>query len=300
MVVASAEPVHIFEYLDYRQYLRDFYAGQKALRKSFSHRAFSRRAGLRSSNYLSLIMKGQRDLSSEMAPRFAKACGLVRREADFFCDLVAYGQAQSTAERHRAYERLARFRKFRDAHRLVGEQTAYHQHWYMPALRELVTLASFREEPKWIAAALEPKISEREASEALAILIKLGLLVRDESGRLRQAQAIVTTGPGPLGHQIFAYHQGMIALAQRALDQLPREERDISSVTLCVAEATLPLVKRKLEELRQELLQLAEAETAPERVVQLNLQFFPLSRKPSTVTRASKVAGGRSRRKEQT
>jgi uncharacterized protein (TIGR02147 family) len=299
--VASGTAVHIFEYLDYRQYLRDFYARQKALGKSFSHRAFSRRAGLRSSNYLSLIMKGERDLSSEMAPRFAKACGLARREADFFCDLVSYGQATSTDQRQRAFERLARFRKFRDAHRLVGEQTAYHAHWYMPALRELVTLPGFREDPKWIAGMLEPKINEREASEALATLIKLGLLVRSERGRLAQAQATVTTGPGPLSHQIFAYHHGMIELAQRALDELPREQRDMSSLTLCVAESTWPLLKRKIFEFRQELLQLAEAEATPERVVQLNFQLFPLSKRlDEAPPRAAKATGRRNQRKERT
>lgn len=299
--MASDTPVHIFEYLDYRQYLRDFYAAQKLRSRSFSHRAFSRRAGLRSSNYLSLIMKGARDLSSEMAPRFAKACGLPKREADFFCDLVAYGQASSTDERQRAYERLARFRKFREAHRLVGEQTAYHQHWYMPALRELVTLPGFREDAKWLAGMLEPKITEREASEALATLIKLGLLVRDEAGQLRQAQATLTTGPGPLSHQIFAYHHGMIELAQRALDTLPREQRDVSSLTLCVAESTWPLLQRKLFEFRQELLQLAEAEATPERVVQLNLQLFPLSKRLDKVPpRAARAVGGRAKRKERT
>ena len=122
--MASGASVHVFEYLDYRQYLKDFYAAQKAKSSAFSHRSFSRRAGLRSSNYLSLVMKGERDLSSEMAPRFAKACGLVKSEADFFCDLVAYGQAKTTDEKQRWHERLARFRKFRDAHRLLGEQTA--------------------------------------------------------------------------------------------------------------------------------------------------------------------------------
>ena len=86
--MATSGLVNIFEYLDYRAYLRDFYAQQKGKSAAFSHRAFSRRAGLRSSNYLSLIMKGERDLSSEMAPRFAKACGLAKGEADFFCDLA--------------------------------------------------------------------------------------------------------------------------------------------------------------------------------------------------------------------
>lgn len=276
--MGSERSVHIFEYLDYRAYLRDFYAQQKAARRGFSHRAFSRRAGLRSSNYLGLVIKGERDLSTEMAPRFAHACGLVKQEADFFCELVAYCQATTTDERARHQERLARYRRFRDAHQLLDEQTAYHAHWYVPAIRELVSLPGFREDPKWLAAMLEPPISPKQASDALETLSRLGLLVRDSHGKLSQAQALLTTGPGPLGHQIFVYHQSMIELGKQALDRIPRELRDISSVTLCVADSTIPLLKQRLRELRRELLQLAELEATPERVVQLNLQLFPLSR----------------------
>jgi uncharacterized protein (TIGR02147 family) len=293
--VQGGPPVHIFEYVDYRLFLRDFYAAQKAKSRAFSHRAFCKRAGLSSSNYLSLIMKGQRDLSTEMAPRFAKACGLAKREADFFCDLVAYGQAKTTDDKQRWHERLARFRKFREAHRLVGEQTAYHANWFMPAVRELASLAAFREDPAWIAKTLEPPITERQASEALSTLERLGLLARDRAGKLRQVQALVTTGPGPLGHQVFAYHHGMIDLAKRALDRLPREQRDISSLTLCVAESTLPLLKERIREFRRELLQLAELERAPERVVQLNFQMFPLSRRSTPRTSVQAV---RSKAKE--
>ena len=71
----------------------------------------------------------------------------------------------------------------------------------------------------------------------------------------------------------------MLDLAKRALDQLPREQRDISSLTLCVAESTLPVIKERIREFRRELLQLAELEALPERVVQLNFQMFPLSRR---------------------
>jgi uncharacterized protein (TIGR02147 family) len=276
--VSEGSPVHIFEYSDYRQFLRDYYASQKAKSAAFSHRNFSRRAGLRSSNFLSLVMKGERNLSSEMAPRFAHACGLAKREAEFFCELVAYDQAKTTDDKQRAHERLARFRKFRQSHRLDDEQSAYHAHWYMPAVRELATLPGFREDPAWIAGILEPPISERQASEALETLCRLGLLMRDERGRLKQAQALLTTGPGPLGHHIFVYHQAMLDLAKRALDRLPRAERDISSVTLCLSEAALPRLKQRIVEFRQELLQLAELTGEPERVVQLNVQMFPLSR----------------------
>ncbi len=286
-----APAVHIFDYVDYRQFLRDFYVTTKARSRAFSHRAFSKRAGLSSSNYLGLVTKGQRDLSSEMAPRFAKACGLQKSEADFFCDLVAYCQAKTTDEKQRWHERLARFRKFREAHRLVGEQTAYHANWYMPAVRELANLAAFQENPRWIAGALQPNISERQAIEALHTLQQLGLLVRDTKGKLRQAQALVTTGPGPLGHQVFVYHHGMLDLAKRALDHVPREQRDISSLTLCVAESTLPILKERIRAFRRELLQLAELEAAPERVLQLNFQMFPLSRRnvPAAAVKRAKT-----------
>ena len=89
----------------------------------------------------------------------------------------------------------------------------------------------------------------------------------------------------------------MLDLAKRALDHLPREERDISSLTLCVAEAALPLLKQRIREFRQELLQLAAQEASPERVVQLNFQMFPLSRR--AVAQAGVKRRPRTKTKEQ-
>jgi uncharacterized protein (TIGR02147 family) len=277
--VASAVSVHIFDYLDYRAFLRDFYVAEKAKARGFSHRAFSRRAGLKSSNYLNLVIKGERDLSADAATRFARGCGLVKAEADYFCELVAFGQAKTAELRNRCYERLARFRRFRTAHKLEQAHAAYHGAWYMPAVRELAARADFRDDPKWIAAVLEPAISTAQARDALATLTALGLLVREARGRLRQADSLLTTGDGPLGHHIVNYHRTMIDQAKHALDRVPREERDISSLTLCVSDEALPRLKERIAQFRRELLQTAELEGAPSRVVQINFQLFPLSRK---------------------
>jgi uncharacterized protein (TIGR02147 family) len=275
--VEPSDSVHIFEYLDYRAFLRDFYRSEKAKSARFSHRLFSRRAGLRSSNYLNLVMKGERDLSAEMATRFAHGCSLRKAEADYFCELVAFGQARTADERNRCYDRLGRFREFRAAHQLDAAQAAYHSSWYMPAIRELVARKDFEEDPKWIASTLVPPIAPQQARDALATLCSLKLLVRDAKGRLRQAEQLVTTGRGPLGHHVVNYHRTMIAHALQALDHVPRDERDVSSLTLCVSEAALPRIKERIRALRQELLQFAELEGDPERVVQINFQLFPLS-----------------------
>ena len=272
--------VHVFAYLDYREFLRDLYARKKATDRGFSHRAFSKRAGLRSTNYLHLVMQGKRNLSPEMAVSFARGCGLVENEATYFCELVTFTQANTTDERNQAYDRLARHRQFRSVHQLGVAQAAYHSSWYMPAIRELAQREDFRgEDPAWIARTLEPAISPLEARSALATLLELGLLAKDESGRIRQADELVTTGPGPLGHHVVNYHRAMLARASEAIDRIPREEREISSVTLCVSHDTLLRLKARIREFRRELLQLAELEGEPERVVQINFQLFPLSKK---------------------
>ncbi|MBN2192056.1 MAG: TIGR02147 family protein [Polyangiaceae bacterium] len=135
--VSKTGSVNILEYLDYRACLRDHYAERKANEYGFSHRSFSKRAGLRSSNYLKLVMDGERNLTPEMAHQFATACGLQGTALDFFCELVAYGQAENAVERIRCHERLARYKQYRAIHKLDVAQSAYHSTWYLPAIREL-------------------------------------------------------------------------------------------------------------------------------------------------------------------
>lgn len=275
--MVDSASVNVFDYLDYRAYLSDLYQYRKSTEYGFSHRSFSRRAGLRSSNYLKLVMTGERNLTAEMAHQFAHACGLGEPEADYFCELVAYNQARSAAERGRCQERLARFRQYRKIHKLEAAQAAYHATWYLPAIRELAARRDFRADPKWIAHTLLPKITAEQAKKALATLVDLGLLEPDGNGGLRQCDALVTTGPGPLGHHIVDYHRAMLGCAAEALDTVPRDEREISSVTLCVSQATMLDIKQRIRELRRQILQLAELEGEPERVVQVNFQLFPLS-----------------------
>jgi uncharacterized protein (TIGR02147 family) len=275
--MAASTTTYIFEYVDYRAFLRDFYRTQKEKKRPLSFRAFAKRAGIRSYNYLLLVMKGERNLSPEMAVRFARGCGLGKAEADYFCELVSFGQARTAEERNRCYERLGRFRQFREAHKLEPAQAAYHSAWYMPAIRELVALPSFKNDPKWIASRLTPPISPAQAREALQTLCTLGLLVRDGRGHVHQADRLVTTGAGPLGHHVVNFHRAMIAQAARALDDMPRQERDISALTLGVSEQALARLKERITTFRQELLQMADLDGPPERVVQVNFQLFPLS-----------------------
>lgn len=275
--MARRPAIDVFDYLDYRAYLRDVYVAKKAASAAFSFRAFSRRAGLRSPNHLKRVTDGERSLTREMAVRYANALDLVGDGASYFLALVAFNQAKTSLERNAAYEGLTGFRDYRRAHKLDVAHAAYHGKWYLPAIREMATRPDFEASAKWIARRLLPPISIAEAQRALATLLELGLLVEGADGRVTVGEAVITTGAETRGVHIGNYHRAMMERAAASIELVPAPLRDISSLTFCVGDDGLRRIKARLQRFRQELVMLATQEQDGEQVVQLNMQLFPLT-----------------------
>lgn len=269
---------NVFRYLDARRYLGDYYAHKKAGSRGFSYRAFSRRVGLGSPNYLKLVIDGDRNLTPEMARRFGTGCGLEGNGVTYFIDLVAFTQARTTDDKAACYERLVRFSEHRQIHHIDVAYGQYHSHWYVPAIRELAFREDFRADPAWIGGMLLPPISAEQAEHAFDLLVDLGLLAADDQGGWAPAEALVSTGAEVKGLHYMQYHRTMIGRGLAALDDLVAAERDISSVTLTLGEDALPQLKERLRSFRRELLQMSADHPDPKRVVQINLQVFPLSK----------------------
>ena len=66
-------------------------------------------------------------------------------------------------------------------------------------------------------------------------------------------------------------------LGGEALERFPRSERYHGWVTLSVSAATLEQMRSELRSLVERFLSLAEKDAAPDRVLQLNLELFPLA-----------------------
>lgn len=279
-------PPSVFDHLDYRAFLRAFYAYEKERRAAFSYRYFSRRAGLKSPNFLKLVMDGERNLGPETVPKFIEAMKLEGEAAAFFADLVIFTQADSIADKNRAFERISASRRFRSARRIEGDLFKYLSHWYFPAIRELAGRPDFQENAAWIASVLRPKISTSDAQTALNLLLSLGLLVRDAaSGKVVRGEPTLTTEHEVRSLGVRAFHRQMLERASDAIDTAPRELRDLAALTVCVSPATAALVKQRIHKFREELTQLCDADTTGTVVYQLNLQWFPLSAQPGEETK---------------
>ena len=268
----------MYDFLDYRAYLRAYYEAAKRTQRSFSFRSFAKLAGLRSPNFLKLVIEGDRNLGADSVPRFCTALGLEGPEAEFFSDLVAFNQATSLADKNRAFERISASRRFRAARRIDGDLFAYLSHWYNPAIRELAARADFSEEPRWIASQLRPRISATEAAEAMRLLLSLGLLVRDPtSGRVLRGEPTLTTEHEVRSLGAAAFHRQMIERAGDSLDSVPAALRDLAALTVCISPETAARVKERIHQFREALTELCDADTVGKVVYQLNVQWFPLS-----------------------
>jgi len=275
--MARSLSLNLYEYLDYRAFLRDAYQELKQRQPGFSYRWFAQHAGMTSPNFLKLVIEGKRNLTAKSGDQFAKAFGLSTREAGFFRDLVAFNQATTPADKNRLYKAVGKHRKHRAVRRLERATFEYLSRWYYPAIRELVACEGFREDPDWIGQALCPKISATQASKALEVLLAVGVLQRDAAGKLVQGEPLLSTGPEVRSLAVGNFHRQMMERAAASIETVNSKDREISGVTLPLSRKGFEVFKQRIHELRAEILELSAEEKCATRVVQFNFQVFPLA-----------------------
>ena len=271
------EPV-IYRYLDFRAFLRDWYAWRQAQDPKFSRRQFARLAGKRSPGLLTTVMEGDRQLTPPMVRAFAQAMELSADEAAFFGALVQLDQASDSMTRNEAWRRVSASKAFREARPLQGASVEYLSHWWYPVVRELAHRHDFVPDPSWIAKHTRPPITEAQARRAVEVLLRLGLLREDEEDGLVPADGVLTTPHEVEGMAVHNYHLGMLERAAESIERFEPELRHLVAATLPVPESLVPVIKQELNALQERLGDLAEqTEEDIERVVQIHLVMFPLS-----------------------
>lgn len=273
----------LFTYLDHRAWLRDWFAWKKASNPRYSHRAFARRAGQRSPSLLLLVSKGERNLTEASRPGFAKAMDLDGEETAFFFMLIDLDAAVRDEERNTIFAQIAATRRFQAARSIEGDAFRFLSHWYIPAVRELAGCPGFSPDPSWIARALRPRITLTQARTALDILQQLGMLRIDDAGAVHVTDVSIVTPHEVAGLAVHNYHKGMLARSQDAIEGFRPDERQLGAVTATVPTQRLAELKQAVAAFQDQFLDLADAmagEAGPDdelRVVQMNLQLFPLS-----------------------
>ena len=266
------EDYDIYSELDYRQVLK------RRIQRSpkLSLGVVAQRAGCLSKSYLSLMINGKRTLSSEKAALIGRAVGLRGNELKYFESLVRYNGTRDPAAKKHFFKELALLRPQKVRVRGSFDSEEALASWHAMAVRELVSLPNFKPDPRHISILLKGLISPSEASRAFNLLLQTGLVVRSGEGFEAREAAIQTTDERR-SLAIRKYHKSCLDLGRRIVDTQPLSDREFGSVNISISREAFEIVKTRLKELRQEIMDLALNDPAPDRVCQLNFQFFHLS-----------------------
>jgi uncharacterized protein (TIGR02147 family) len=272
----------VFEYTNYRHFLKDYYEARKA-ESGFTYRDFAKLTGMNSTSWLLHLIKGTKNLSPESTARVAKAMKLGRAETEYFELMVSFTQAKNNASRDLVYQRMLRLKRKLKIIKISEDQYDYYLKWYHPVVRSLVTKVDFGQstaKPDYAALArcLVPPITPAEARKSVKLLERLGLIALGPDKRYTREDAAVSTGDEVASLNVINYHKQVSRLAEAAHDRTVREERDISALTLGVGEEEFKAIKARIQSFRKEIMDLALASKGADRVYQLNFQFFPVGR----------------------
>ncbi len=275
-MTTSETPVEIFHYEDYRIYLKDVLAGFKRSDSKFSHRFFLKKIGASSSGWLADIISARITLTDRYIPRIAKALGLGQRESDFFESLVRYNQSSSLEERKFHLDKLIAYKEI-SAEVIGADRMDFYSEWWHAAIRELLACPKVEQSSDKLALKLSPSLDSEEVARSLEILKALKLIRKDAQGKFKPVNVLLRKDKSSPSPHLRKYLRDLMVLAMESLERFPKGERDVSTMTLALGKESFEEVVLDLKTLRKKILERAANDPAPEKVFQLNIQFFPLS-----------------------
>lgn len=271
--------VSVYDYEDYHVYLKDWMEAKRKRKGSFSFQVLANRAGMKSRSFLRLVSLGQKDLLHATALKVSGAMDHDARETEFFLALVGYNNAVDPKERSVYLDKMATFRKPARSEILSAQQYEFFSKWFIIPIWELVATIPFGDDFRLLADRMEPSITVEEARHAVKVLLDLGL-IEPKGDRYAQRSENLHTRDEIVSKAIKGYQADTLALARRALGEMPPELRQINTLTLGLDEVRWEKAKDAIKEFRQRLIDLTAEVPVVDRVYQVNLQAFPLTKQP--------------------
>jgi uncharacterized protein (TIGR02147 family) len=273
----------IFEYLDYRDFLKDYYNAKKEANPAFSLRVFSDKIGFKAKDFISRVMNGDKNLSSQSIPKVASGLRLGKHETEFFIALVKFNQAETTEERNGAFgemQAVLKVVRFAEKQHLLGHaQYMVYSHWRHLTIRSLIGMYGFDGDYEALARRVHPRITAEEAKASVKLLEDCMLIKKGKNGKYVLTENAITTGDRTSKLALRGFHQDCLKLAADSIDRDPPGTRHISGLTLGISQEGYERIVERINAFRKEIALIAEEDENSDKVFQLQFALFPVGGK---------------------
>ena len=187
-------------------------------------------------SHLLKIFQLQRHIGTRLIDSFIAHCGLSGTDAEYFSNLVRFNKAKTESDKKTYYERLIALKGV-NAQALNKDQYEFYTKWYYSAILTLLDFYPFREiMQRWLKSFL--RLLPRQGPQIDTSLSDLGLIRKNENGIWELTHQIITTGEKYRSDAVKAFQESTMQLAVQSLYRHPAEKRNISTVTVTIAEKT--------------------------------------------------------------
>jgi uncharacterized protein (TIGR02147 family) len=205
--------------------------------------------------------------------------GLNTKETVYFRHLVKFNQAPTAAEKQEHYANL------REMMNMVGQKTLtpdlydYFNTWYNPVVRELVCLGNFGDDYQALARTIVPEITAAQARKSVELLQRLQLIGRTENGWWELRDKAIATESEVSSLAVRSYNSQMVGFGRESIERFQQQNRHVSGLTLTCSEPLYDLIVAEINAFKERIVTMVNVNPEPHtRVMQLNMQLFPLSK----------------------
>ncbi len=266
---------NLYEYLDFRTLLRDYFEGCRAKSSKYSMRFFAKRLGFGSPNYIQRILAGERKLSEATLDRLIEMLELKGTEQEYFELLVRMEQTKDINRRNQYFNQISSIRRRKTKVTTLDEaQYACISSWIHWVVREISFLDGPLENVQWILRHLRVKVSPAVMTRCLKDLEAAGLLIR-ENGQLKAAMSSINFPEEVYSLALLNYHRQILEQAIQALHEQSSNEREYGAILAATTPEKYQLAKEKMKKFRGEMLELLDTpEGEATRVINFSFQLF--------------------------
>jgi len=269
---------NLFDYINFREYLADYYDVKKKGKSYFSYRIFSDKIGFKSRDFIYRVIHKDKKISMKSVLKIAEGLGFTEKQTDFFINLVQFNQAGTPREQVFYYEQLKRFRKSTSKTDILKKnQYEMFSKWYHGTILLLIEMKGFKGNYKWLADNVYPVITVWEAKKSVVLLEKLGLIKKMENGEFQVTNNSLATDSEVNSLALVNFYKTTSAMGINALETLAGDKRNFSGLTLGISQESYNLIIDRIIAFRKEIASIADNDKNADRVCQFNFQVFPLT-----------------------
>ncbi|MGL1904429.1 MAG: TIGR02147 family protein [Fibrobacterales bacterium] len=269
--------INVFNYTDYRLFIRDFQAYKQNINNACSFRYFSKKADIKSPSFYPQVIKGDRNLTKETLTKTCKAFGLSNGAAEYFENLVFYNQAKNDEIRDVYLKNIIELQKIMELQQVRHDQFEYFSVWYHCAIREAVTLYDFNGDFGLLGTFLKPAITAKQAEDSVQLLLDLGFIEKTTDGYIQSEPLLQSTENRDTRARIIEYQKEMLELAIASLDRWKTKKRFGSVTTMSISQSDYSECVEIIRECTSRIMKLASHTHAQGQVYAINMHLFPLS-----------------------